>query len=46
MGICSAARISLGTLGLATIVLFSFGANAQTAKVVKGLWQKSDCSIS
>lgn len=35
MGICSAARISLSTLGLATIVLFSLGANAQTAKVVK-----------
>lgn len=35
MGICSAARISLGTLGLATVVLFSLGANAQTAKVVK-----------
>lgn len=35
MGICSAARISLGTLGLATVVLFSLGVNAQTAKVVK-----------
>lgn len=35
MGICSAARISLGTIGLATVVLFSLGANAQTAKVVK-----------
>ena len=35
MGICSAARISIGTLGLATVVLFSVGVNAQTAKVVK-----------
>lgn len=35
MGICSAAQISLRTLGFATVVLLSLGANAQTAKVVK-----------
>lgn len=35
MGICSAAQLSLRTLGIATVVMLSLGANAQTAKVVK-----------
>jgi hypothetical protein len=35
MSICTAARISFQTLGIATALLLSLGAQAQTAKVVK-----------